>query len=235
MLDVMPVIRSRARCGLGSGRGSGLPRFTGQGRALDIGTGNGIYAATLARLGWKVTGVEFDPVTAENTARRLNLDIFTGSLDEAKFDANTFDFVSMFHVIEHLTDPIATLLECRRIMSDRAGIMIRTPNFDSLVRKKFGRFWRGVEAPRHLFLFNANSLTQVLEKAGFKITSVCTTRSATPYYLRMSRDLRSAEIEEAESKLISGALDRALTFAAKTGSNLGLLLGDELHVEAIKI
>ena len=234
ILDLLPPVRSRARCGLGSGKGSGLPVFRGNGRALDIGTGGGIYAATLARLGWSMTCVEFDEVTAANTARRLNLNVFAGSVEQANFESNSFDFISMFHVIEHLPDPVATLRECYRILDTGARIMVRTPNFDSLVRRLFGRFWRGIEAPRHLFLFSADSLRRAVELAGFQVAGVCTTGAATPYYLRMSREARSGAGEHHDNLLLAGIQDRVLNLVVRTGSRFGVLLGDSLHLEAVK-
>jgi SAM-dependent methyltransferase len=233
-LDLLPVIRSRARCGLGAGAGSGLPEFRGSGRALDIGTGNGVYAATLKRLGWDVTGVEFDPEAARNTSERHGLRVLACTLEDARFDDETFDFISMFHVIEHLHDPVATLREVRRVLKTGGQLMLRTPNFDSLTRRAAGKHWRGVEAPRHLYLFNRRSLSRALEEAGLRATAAATSRGATRYYVDESLRFRAAETGQAFSPLAAAArakFQNALIPAARLA---GRLVGDELHVEATK-
>jgi SAM-dependent methyltransferase len=79
LLDVLPPIRTGIRCALGKGAASGLPFFQGEGRALDIGAGAGTYAAVVSRLGWDVTGVDFDPEAAA-ASRRRGLCIRTGTM-----------------------------------------------------------------------------------------------------------------------------------------------------------
>jgi 2-polyprenyl-3-methyl-5-hydroxy-6-metoxy-1,4-benzoquinol methylase len=229
LLDLLPPVRTRARCYLGAS----LPAFAGEGRALDIGTGGGRYAASLKRLGWQVTGVEFDPTAARNTAERYGLAVMTGTLEDAQFSSGSFDFISMFHVIEHLPDPVETLRECYRVLKPGRRIMLRTPNFDSLTRQRFGKFWRGVEAPRHLCLFNHDSLRNALSAAGFRVVRATTIPSATRYYVQSSMEIRAAH-EGSDDAHSAGWTTRRYNLLAAGGRFLGRLLGDELHVEAVR-
>lgn len=234
LLDALPPVRSRTRCGLGVGAGSGLPRFSGRGRALDIGTGSGVYAATLKRLGWDVTGVEFDEAAARNTSERLGLKIHAGTLEGARFPAESFDFVSMFHVVEHLPDPVGTLREVGRVLRPGGRLMVRTPNYDSLTRRAAGRYWRGLEAPRHLCLFNRRSLARALAAAGFRVTAAVTTRAATRYYVETSMRARDEDEGRAFSPFRARARARLQNVLVPLGRLTGRLFGDELHVEAQK-
>jgi len=234
LLDFVPYVRNRARCGLGVGRGSGLPHFRGSGQALDIGTGAGVYAATLKRLGWNVTGVEFDASAAHVASERMKLNIYVGSLEDAEFGAESFDFVSMFHVIEHLPDPLSTLKECFRVMNNRAKIIIRTPNFNSLTRRVYGKFWRGVEAPRHLFLFSPDTLVKMLERAGFHVTSITTTKGAARFYVQASQKILERESHHSGKSVLNSLRTGALVLAARVGYLLRIKIGDELHIEAVK-
>lgn len=230
LLDLLPPMRKRARCYLGDS----LPDFVGRGRALDIGTGGGRYAASLKRLGWEVTGVEFDPTAAANTSERYGLTIKTGTLEDAQFQPESFDFISMFHVIEHLPDPVATLKECHRVLRPGRRIMLRTPNFDSLTRVEFGQFWRGVEAPRHLCLFNRESLQAALTASGFRVVRATTVSSATRYYVKTSMEIRAAQGGRGESAGSAERTARRYNLLAAGARLRGQLLGDELHVEAIR-
>ena len=228
-LDMVPPVRKPARCYLEKS----LPRFTGEGRALEVGIGNGQYAAMLKRLGWQVEGVELDPTAAANTSRRYKIPVSVGTLEAARFPAGSFDFLSMFHVIEHLPDPIATLRECRRILRPGSRIMLRTPNFDSNTRRAFGKFWRGLEAPRHLVVFNPNSLEQALATAGFSVARITTIPTATRHYVESSLAIAAANENPVIPRGSVGRLTRLYNLQANIARISGKLAGDELHVEAI--
>ncbi len=233
LLDLFPPIKQRARCGLGVGSASGLPPFTGNGRALDIGTGSGIYAATLKRLGWEVSGVDFDAKAAEVAAACHNITIHRDQLDRIGFKDSHFDFISMFDVIEHLAKPLHDLRECYRILRPGGRIMIRTPNYDSLTRKLFGRYWRGLEAPRHLCLFNADNLKYAVESVGFRILNVVSPDKGTAYYFNSSRRFQQKDKNHEFGSHSINAQIRSTKLRMKILSALGQTAGDVLHLEAI--
>jgi hypothetical protein len=69
----------------------------------------------------------------------------------------------MNHVVEHVERPIEVL----RDLLDRTQLLyIRTPNRRSLLANIFGQKWRGWETPRHLQLFDSDSLKLTIERAG---------------------------------------------------------------------
>ena len=80
----------------------------------------------------------------------------------------------MNNVIEHLPNPARILAECNRIMRPGGRLSVITPNVDSWGHKVFGPDWRGLEVPRHLFLFNRASLRSFARRAGFARTIVFT-------------------------------------------------------------
>ncbi len=80
----------------------------------------------------------------------------------------------MIHVIEHLFDPIGTLKICRRLLKPGGRLLVVTPNAASLGHAAFKAAWRGLEVPRHLFLFSRESLEICLEQAGFRVTRLRT-------------------------------------------------------------
>lgn len=138
------------------------------GRLLDVGSGDGAFMARMREMGWDVAGVEPDPKAAANAKNKFGLNhIHAGFLEDAGFVDNSFDAVTMAHVIEHLPDPIKTIRECRRLLRPGGKLMITTPNAKSLGERWFGKHWRGWEPPRHLFLFTAESLQACVENAGF--------------------------------------------------------------------
>jgi SAM-dependent methyltransferase len=74
----------------------------------------------------------------------------------------------MSHVIEHVHDPVATLGAVFSLLRPGGFLYVDTPNIDALGHESYGRYWRGLEPPRHLVLFNRNSLRDLLRAQGFE-------------------------------------------------------------------
>lgn len=151
----------------------GLPAAE-RGSLLDVGCGNGVFLSRMKALGWAATGVEIDEKAARLARERFGLEVRTGALEEVGFPDDTFDAVSLSHVIEHVYDPVALVQECRRILRPGGRLIILTPNTRSLGHHIFRSAWRGLEPPRHIQMFNRTTLTAAVRRAGLRVT-VCRT------------------------------------------------------------
>jgi 2-polyprenyl-3-methyl-5-hydroxy-6-metoxy-1,4-benzoquinol methylase len=146
--------------------------FPGPGaRLLDIGCGNGSFLLRMQSMGWDVCGVEVDANSAQQ-ARASGLDVRMGLLSDANLPEKSFDAVHLSHVIEHLHDPGKILCLCRKLLKPDGQIVIATPNYNAVGRSHFGTYWIGLDPPRHLVLFTNNSLRNLMEKSGFKVSEV---------------------------------------------------------------
>jgi SAM-dependent methyltransferase len=109
-----------------------LAAFPG-GRVLDLGTGDGGFAALLAqRLGAReLTGVEFIPAKAE-AARRRGLEVVEADLEEPlPLEDAGFDVIHANQVIEHLRHTDLFLKEIRRLLAPAGVAAISTNNLSS--------------------------------------------------------------------------------------------------------
>ncbi len=149
---------------------SQVPRHRPDGRVLDIGCGSGGYLAFLAGLGWTCYGIEPGANSRAYGREVLGLRIQEGPLDSCRFPDSFFDVVTMWHVIEHLCDPVNTLREVRRILKPDGLLMLRTPNVESWEARLFRDNWYGLDPPRHLFLTSPGTIRAMLERAGFQVT-----------------------------------------------------------------
>lgn len=140
----------------------------GKGRVLDVGCGWSMFLKVWQDEGWETYGVDIDPSIAKQ-ARILGVNIFVGELYEANFQDGYFDVVVMNHSLEHMADPLAVLMEVRRVMKADGTLIIGVPNIGSRSAKIFGRYWTGIDAPRHFYCFTPHTLKLILEKAGFNI------------------------------------------------------------------
>ena len=146
----------------------GVLQFQGSGRILDIGCGSGLHLWFLKNLGWQVWGLEISSQAAQ-VAQSLGVNVFCGELTQANFPSQYFDIIRMNHVIEHLPRPAAYLKEIKRLLKPAGDCLIRTPNIRSLNYLIFKKYWRGLEAPRHLYLFSPATLKRLLHRLDFQI------------------------------------------------------------------
>lgn len=137
------------------------------GRLIDVGCGSGGWLLLSARIGWRIEGVDFDQESV-NFARQQGLSVQLGSLEEQHYPNESFDAVTLSHVIEHVPDPVRTLKECARILKPGGQLVIYTPNSSSLGHRILRKYWRGLEPPRHLHLFGPNSLSAIVGEAGLR-------------------------------------------------------------------
>ena len=149
-----------------------LGEFAGK-RLLEIGSYYGHFLDYARKLGFIVTGLDPDTSLAEIARKRFNLEIIDGFLQDAHIGDESYDVVVMFHVIEHMNDPLKEMKEINRIMK-RGGIFIaETPRYDTLWFKILREHERSV-IPEHFTFFTKNSFSQMVTKAGFNIIQLDT-------------------------------------------------------------
>ena len=138
------------------------------GRLLDVGCGSGAYGARLISLGWRVDGIEPDPVAAER-ARKAGLQVQTCSLLDAELPAASYDAITLWHTLEHLDDPVAALHRLRPALAADGVLLLEVPNWSGMVARRTGPYWFHLDLPRHRLHFTPASLALALEQAGFRI------------------------------------------------------------------
>lgn len=138
-----------------------------RGKLLDVGCGNGTYLNRMQSLGWEVAGVEPDLEAATVAQRQYGLKVFVGTLEQAHFPPESFDAITMGHVIEHVPDPLSLLQECYRILKPEGKLIMMTPNCESLGHKIFKSSWRPLEPPRHFYLFSLQTMGELIQRTDF--------------------------------------------------------------------
>lgn len=146
------------------------------GKLLDVGCGSGEWIEQFGKMGWKAQGLDFDR-DAVRFATANGLVVALGTLEEQKFPSDTFDAITLNHVIEHVPDPMALLRECLRVLKPGGTMALATPNGNSLGHTLFKQNWRGLEPPRHLQIFTPDAMDRCLQSCGFRNIRVRTYNS----------------------------------------------------------
>jgi 2-polyprenyl-3-methyl-5-hydroxy-6-metoxy-1,4-benzoquinol methylase len=137
---------------------------------LDVGCGCGLFLFNMARTGWRTVGLEPSAVAVTFATERLGLDrVLRGDLTSLDFPEREFDLITMWHVLEHIHDPVGALRRIRPWLRPEARLALCVPNIASLQARLFGRFWFHLDAPRHLVHFSPATLEALLARAGFEI------------------------------------------------------------------
>lgn len=204
-----------------------VTRYKRGGLLLDIGCSTGLFLSGMHKHGrWQLYGLEPSDYAA-SIARQHGLEVITGTLDEITFPTESFDVVTMWDVFEHMHDPLNTLQRIAQILKPDGIILIRTPNFDSWDARLFGRYWSGLEPPRHLYIFTPHTLHKVLGLAGFKtIYQDCRSGGYMVFLLslrfRLAQSQLSLRFQERLLKVLYHPIMRILVSPAFTLGSIGL-------------
>lgn len=137
------------------------------GRLLDIGCSLGYFVEAAVARGWNASGVEISP-DASAEARGFGLDVRTGILQDAGFPDGSFDCVTMWDVLEHVPDPVAHMLEVRRVLAPGGLVVIGTPDLGHPMRIIKRERWRHLKPAEHIFYFQGSCISRLFQRSGFK-------------------------------------------------------------------
>ncbi len=161
-----------------------IEKYRQPGRLLDVGFGDGSWLYYMRESGWDVAGVDFNEKMVELVGGELGIDARAGQLEDAGFDDDSFDVVTLWGVLEHVQDPAGTIAEIDRITGEGALLVAYTQNAASLEARFLDEDWFIYEIPRHLFSFTPDNLARLLSAGGFCVSE---TQFESPlYYCQMN-------------------------------------------------
>jgi 2-polyprenyl-3-methyl-5-hydroxy-6-metoxy-1,4-benzoquinol methylase len=161
------------------------------GRLLDVGCGLGHFLAVAEARGWQPAGLEVSAsgiglLERLKADRHLGFSLVKEPLLDADLPPAGFRAVTMFEVLEHLSDPRAHLERIYALLEPGGVLYLTTPNFDSVSRLALGGRWRAMTAD-HLCLFNPRSLRACLHATGFQPVALRTKNIDLPEILKKWR------------------------------------------------
>lgn len=137
-------------------------------KVLDVGCAGGAFPVAASELGFTVIGVEPSRWLAEQARNTYGLDIRSGSLESQKFPPSSFDLITLWDVIEHLTTPSLVVGNIHQLLAKNGLLVINYPDYDSLTRRFMGMRWPFFLSV-HLIYFTPKTIRRFLDERGFDV------------------------------------------------------------------
>ena len=161
-----------------------------KGQLLDIGAGTGDFLVVAKNDGWQTTGIE-PSIKAKTIAINKGVN-FADNLSDLK--ANSFDVITMWHVLEHVPNLDEYILELKRLLKLTGTILIAVPNFKSFDANYYGRFWAAYDVPRHIWHFSKIAIEKLFEEKKMKLVEVLPMKFDSFYVSLLSEKYKTGKM-----------------------------------------
>ncbi len=134
---------------------------------LDIGCAAGYFMKAAQDHGWRVAGIELSAAMRHRAAELTGQRVFE-SIDQAVASGERFECVTMFEVIEHLSDPLGTMREVAKLLVPNGLLALSTPNCECPGAEAGLPINVWFDPPEHISYFSIKTLPECLGRAGFR-------------------------------------------------------------------
>ena len=203
-------------------------RLAGRDReVLDIGCGEGFFAAELKKAGNRVVGVDVLPEAAQKDALEayVSADLNDPAAVFRALGGRRFDRVLLLDVLEHLSRPEPLLRDAKAVLKPNGCVVVSLPNvahFAVRLGLLFGRFnyaERGILDRTHLHFYTRKTARRMLEEAGYEILEMHATNTPVELVLGLAPTnplIRAVHaIQAVFTKMLPGLLGYQFVFLAR--------------------
>lgn len=204
-------------------------------RVVEVGCAYGYFLNMIQdEVAWH-KGYDVSEEGIDYAKKELNLNAHSGDfLDDKTVKSDSVDLVCMWDVVEHLGEPEKYIKKSSNLLKKGGALCLTTGNIGAFVPRKRGEKWRMIHPPTHIYYFDTDSITKLLERYGLKVTSIrhkATYRNTGSVFNQLIVN-RKAQNKNAK------VLEVGYKVAQKTGLhklNIPLNLYDVMEVTAIKL
>lgn len=139
-----------------------------RGRLLDVGCSIGQFLKLSTQFGWECEGIELNHDAAEFARNEYGLKVYEEKLEDLKLDKESYDIITLWGVLEHLTDPNNILDSIHKLLKKDGLLLLFVPNGNSLLVRVTREHNSTVSGRAHLWYFSPRTIGQILEKNGFR-------------------------------------------------------------------
>lgn len=141
------------------------------GRLLDAGAGRGRFVAAAGAAGWDAGGLEPADRGVEAARDVYGVALQRAGIEDAEVAAGSQDAITLWHVLEHVEDPRATLGVLRGWLRPGGLVLVGVPNLRAVQARIGGDRWFHLDVPRHRTHFTPEGLRATAEAAGLEVVA----------------------------------------------------------------
>lgn len=205
---------------------AGNLKLSGDVKHLDVGAGAGEILLSGMSLGWASEGLDLSHKVCEYGKRVNNIDVHCCDIFDDRFQANSYDLITLYDIIEHVDDPVGLLKRTQELLAPGGGVYISTPNEKGLVIRTGNMLKGGGQTmhlsptadPYHLFGYSPESIRYMLADAGFELVGL---------------EHKSVKLHVDKTSLLTHFLTRGMNFIDYFGARL-FNSGSEMFILAQK-
>jgi 2-polyprenyl-3-methyl-5-hydroxy-6-metoxy-1,4-benzoquinol methylase len=161
-----------------------------KGRILDIGAGVGDFLSVCKNDGWQTVGIE-PSEKAKAIAIQKGVSFVN---DLASLENNSFDIITMWHVLEHVPNLEEYISELKRLIKANGTIIIAVPNFNSFDANYYGKFWAAYDVPIHLWHFSKTAIAKLFAPQKLKLQKVLPMKFDSFYVSLLSEKYKNGKM-----------------------------------------
>lgn len=140
-------------------------------RTLELGCAHGGFVALLQWAGFEATGLELSRWVVDFARQTFGVPVLAGPLEEQAIDPGSLNVIALMDVLEHLTDPVATMRLSLDLLAPGGFLLIQTPCYAegksyAAMLAENDPFLVQLKAYDHLYLFSRKSVRLLFERLG---------------------------------------------------------------------
>ncbi|WP_347988212.1 class I SAM-dependent methyltransferase [Methylomonas sp. AM2-LC] len=193
---------------------------------LDVGTGGGEFAYLLKSSGHELFGIEPNKGYAEYSVAEYGLNLHIGFIQDSQFSLESFDLITIWHVLEHTEDPFFVLCKLRDLLKPQGVLVVEVPNIEATCQTPKSTFHEA-----HLFNFNLETLVKMGLKAGLIAQKPIYSEDRGNMTLLFSKALDC--VQPAESWFIADNAER-ISHLVKNHTNLNHFFSTKPYIRFLK-
>jgi len=160
---------------------------------LDIGCGTGDFLGYCKSHNWKTLGLEPD-----QSARKIALESNTIEAKDLNhlysLEENTFDVISMWHVLEHVYNLNKDIEQYKKILKKDGSLIVAVPNCSSKDAEHYKSCWAAYDLPIHLYHFRPDNMKQLFSKHGMEVVEILPMKFDSYYISMISEKYKGGNI-----------------------------------------
>jgi 2-polyprenyl-3-methyl-5-hydroxy-6-metoxy-1,4-benzoquinol methylase len=167
-------------------------------KLLDVGCGTGDFLQVAKQNNWIVSGIEPNENARALANKKTNNSVF--EIEQLlKFDSESFDVITLWHVLEHLPKLNEHISVLKKLLKPNGRLVIAVPNYKSFDAMYYKNFWAAYDVPRHLWHFSQTSISKLFSKVDMIVEKTLPMKFDAYYVCLLSEKYKSGKMNPIKS------------------------------------